>query len=510
MKATMIKRTLALLAVLVMALGLAACTGNNGGETTTTTTAAGATTTVVATTTTVGSTDVTTGGEDTTTTVDGTDATTGGNTDATTTKDNTVATTTVNKVTTTTTKPVSGGKTSLTKEQVMAKMPANLKGTSVTYFYWNPPEEQMEGEAIAKWKAATGCDLKYERAAYSSFQEELAVRITSDNSPDIVRLLGPVTWQVTALQPVSTSGFDFNDTAWDEQVMALYTYNNNCYALNLNNTAIADVAVLHYNIKALQDADMDNDDQNPYKIWKKNPNAWTWEKFWELCDDFVDANEGKSGYAGATFEYASAYIRAMGGTAYYYDPAAGRMVNDMKNPALAAGVKVTAEMMEKGLLLRSHNETAFDQGKVLFFWTGPYSSRRLDARQTALKKRNRLGVVPTPTDSKYQVMYEYTAFGIPKGAKNPGLVPYYLRYILDRSAYDWSKVYYNAQAQEVLDFAMAKTNRWYGYAAGKEDIYQYAIDAGSAQVKSVLDSYYDEVQTTVDNENERIAIWGTV
>ena len=492
MKATMIKRTLALLAVLVMVLGLAACTGNNGGETTTTTTG--------------GNTEVT-GGEDTTTTVGGTDATTTvGGTDATT-KPN-VITTVVNKVTTTTTKPVSGGKTSLTKEQVMAKMPANLKGTTVTYFYWNPQSEQMEGEAVKKWEAATGCKLKYEKGVYESFQEELAVRISSDNSPDIVRLLGPVTWQVTALQPVTTSGFDFNDTAWDQDVMALYTYNNNCYALNLNNTVIADVAVIYYNTKALQDADMDNDDQNPYKIWKKNPNNWTWEKFWELCDDFVDANEGKSGYYGATFEYESAYIRAMGGTAYYYDPAAGRLVNDMKNPVLANSLKVTAEMMEKGLLIGNTPDTAFNSGKILFYWTGPYSARTLDARQTMLKKLNRLGVVPTPTDSKYQVMYEYTAFGIPKGAKNPGLVPYYLRYILDRSAYDWSKVYCNAQAQEVLDFAMAKTNRWYGYAAGCEQYYNEAINAGSSQVKTVLDSYYDAVQTKVDNENERIAIWG--
>ena len=68
-----------------------------------------------------------------------------------------------------------------------------------------------------------------------------------------------------------------------------YTFNGKCYAVNLNDSAISDVSVIYYNKKALQDAEM----EDPYQIWKKNPKAWTWEKFWSMCEQFVNANKNR-------------------------------------------------------------------------------------------------------------------------------------------------------------------------------------------------------------------------
>lgn len=403
----------------------------------------------------------------------------------------------------TTTKPKP--KTSLTRDQVMAKMPAKLKGTTLTYMYWWDPREQMEGEAITKFEKATGITFKPVVASYNDFQTQLSAKIQAGDAPDLVRLLGNVTWQINALQPITNSGFDFNDEAWDAQLMQDYTFNGRCYAANLAKSAISDVAVIYYNIKALQDAEM----EDPYDIWTKNPKDWTWEKFWSMCAEFISVNKGKSGYAGATFEYSDAYVRSLGGSAYYYDSAKGLFMNNMKNAATETGWKTTLQAIEKGWLLRAHEETKFDQGKVLFFWSGPYSARTKDNRQKALKERNRLGVVPLPTDSKYQVMYEYTAFGIPMGAKNAAAAPYYLRYVLDQSSYNMDGVYYNAKARKVLDYACSLKNRFYGVSAGTTDVVSALYSAGSSQVKSVLSSYYDSVQTFIDAENERVKYLGT-
>lgn len=396
-------------------------------------------------------------------------------------------------------------KTSLTRDQVIAKMPSNLKGTTLTYMYWWDPRTQMEGEAIEKFEKATGIKFNPIVASYSDFQTQLSTKIQAGESPDLVRLLGNVSWQITTLQPITNSGFDFNDTAWDEQLMKDYTFNGRCYAANLNDSAISDVAVIYYNIKALQDAEM----QDPYDIWTKNPKDWTWEKFWSMCEEFVAANKGKSGYAGATFEYVDGYARALGGSTYYYDSSKGMFVNNMLNPATEAGWKTILQAVEKGLMLQKHDETKFDQGKVLFFWSGPFSARTKDNRQKALKERNRLGVVPLPVDSKYQVMYEYTAFGIPVGAKNAAAAPYYLRYVLDKSSYNMDGVYYNAKARKVLDYACSLKNRFYGVAAGTSDVYTELFKAGSSQVKSVLNSYNSSVQTFIDAENERIKYFAT-
>ena len=94
-----------------------------------------------------------------------------------------------------------------------------------------------------------------------------------------------------------------------------YTFNGKCYAVNLNDSAISDVSVIYYNKKALQDAEM----EDPYQIWKKNPKAWTWEKFWSMCEQFVNANKNKSGYSGATFEYGDSY-----------GPCNGRLYNQLQ------------------------------------------------------------------------------------------------------------------------------------------------------------------------------------
>lgn len=395
----------------------------------------------------------------------------------------------------------SGGNktTSLSRDEVMKKMPANLKGTTVTYMYWWDAKKQMEGEAIAKFEKATGVKVNTVVASYTDFQTQLSAKIAAGQAPDLVRLLGNVTWQITALQPITNSGFNFNDTAWDQQLLKDFTFNGSTYAANLKDSAISDVAVIYYNVKALEDADM----EDPYELWKKG--KWTWAKFWEMCDEFVTANKGKSGYSGATFEYPDAYVRTLGGTCYEYNSATGKVENYMSKPATEQGWKTTLEAIENNWLLQTHDETKFDQGKVLFFWSGPYSARRLDARQKALKDRDRLGVVPLPTDSKYQVMYEYTAFGIPQGAKNSAAVPYYLRYVLDKSSYDMNKVYYNAKAKEVVEFACSKTNRFYGN--GRTDGFISALYAsGSKQVATVINSYKDSTQDFVNGENDRIKL----
>lgn len=393
--------------------------------------------------------------------------------------------------------------TNLSRDQVIKAMPEKLKGTTITYMYWNDPRKQMDNTAIKAFEKATGCNVECIVASYQGFQEELASRITSGKAPDLVRLLGNVSWQITSLQPIANSGFDFNDKAWDSQVMKDFTFNGNCYAVNLKDSAISDVAVMYYNKIALENAEM----EDPYTIWKKNPKNWTWEKFWSMCDEFMKANKGKVGYAGATFEYTDIYPRAMGGTIYHYDSSKYQFVNNCKSSATVDAWKKNVEMMDKGLLLKSHDVNSFDQAKTLFFCSGPFSARRMDSRQSKLKEQKKLGVVPMPVDSKYQVMYEYTAFGIPKGAPNAAAVPYYLRYVLDKKSYNMNNVYYSEEAKEVVEYACQLTNRIYGYAAGTANVTGTMISSGSNNVKSILDQNYDAVDEFVANENARISTY---
>lgn len=393
-----------------------------------------------------------------------------------------------------------GSKTSLTKEQVIAKMPAKLKGTTIEYMYWWNPKEQTEAPAIASFEKLTGIKLKPYVASYSGFYNQLAARVASGNAPDLVRLMGNSSDQIRALQPITNSGFDFNDNAWDFDLIADYTFNKKPFAVNLKNSAIMDYAVIYYNKNALKAAEM----EDPYTIWKNDRFEWTWSKFWDMCNTFVKANASKGGaYYGATFEYPDAYVRAKGGSVLEYDSSNGKFINRIKSTDMEEGWKTTLNAISKGWLIGEHNSVLFDSGNILFFWSGPYSARKHDERQWALKISSSLGVVPLPTDSKNQTLYEYTAFGIPKGAKNAAAVPYYLRWVLDQSSYGADDIWFNAEAKAVMDYA-ASGKHFYG-SYWYTELFNSLYNGGKNQVGTVLSSYRESVSMIVAQENSRIS-----
>lgn len=386
----------------------------------------------------------------------------------------------------------------LPRDKVMSAMPSSLKNTTLTYMYWHDAKTQMEKEAIEGFENATGITVQTVVASYNDFQSELNTRIASGNAPDLVRQLGNQQWMVKNLQPITNSGFDFSEDAWDKWIMKQYTFNGKCYAVNLKDSAILDVAVLYYNKKALKAADMDGND--PYKIWKANPSNWTWDKFWSMCDDFVKANGGKSEYYGATFAYYEAYIRAIGGANFYYDADKGKYVNNSTSQATINGWKKTLEAYEKQWLKTDYDATSFERNRILFNWFGPFGARTKDATFKSLKDSGDLGVVALPTDSANNTLYELTAFGIPVGAKNAAAAPYYIRYVMDKNSYDWNKVYCSKEAQDVLDTVTAAGNFFYGH--GEIAALRSALLAGGAsQVNSILNSYSGTIDDTVEQEN---------
>lgn len=487
------KRMISLIAAVLMMISVTACAGKKepssssvSDDTSTTTDAASDETSDT------GSATETTGENNTTGTTSGSTAKPGNNVG-----------TTRNE-----TKTTASSKKSLTRDEVIKSMPQNLKGKTLTYFYWWDPRKQMEKEAIADFEKATGVKVNCEVGSYWEFQSELNAKISSGKSPDLIRMLGNELWMMQNIQPLSASKFDYSDPAWDDWIMKQYTFNGEVFATNLKNSAVLDVYMVYYNKKALKAAGME--DKDPYKIWKKNPNDWTWDKFWSLCDEFLKANNNRSGYYGALPVYYWAVMRAMGGSLCYYDPAQGKYVNGTLMPDTINGVTKTIEAYSKKWLASTDsklNQADFGRGKTLFLINGPFSARTRDEQEASLKKTGDLGVVPMPTDSKITLLYEMTAFAIPKGAKNPELVPYYIRYVMDQQSYDMSKVFYDAPSLEVYNYTVNKRNYWYGHHEN-EDLYKELKAAGVSQVKSILNKYSPVIANSAEEANQRIPFLG--
>ncbi len=495
-----IKKVLCLLLAVVMCMALVACGPADDTDTTTTTTEA--------TTTTLGDDITTTTVEgETTTTVEGETTTTAvGNT----TTVNKVTTTTKDKTPTTTTTKPGGDQKGLTRDEVIAKMPANLKNTKVVYFYWHNPHDRMEGPALKEFKDKTGIELVYEESSANAFYEELVSRVTSGNSPDMVRNRFTSVYQMAGLQPVESSGYDFKaDGSWDDYIMGLYTLNGKCYGINIKNSAILDVNVMYYNRRALKNVSGAKD---PYELWQKG--EWTWDKFFEMCEAFVASKRRAPGYYGATFEYGTmTYVATRAKEFVYYDQAKGKYVNNMADPELVKANTVILEQMDKGNIVSGDRLTDFDEGKILFFSSGPFSCRTKDPRAQVLKKKKNLGTVPMPTDSttKYTLLYEATAFGIPIGAKNAAAVPYLVRYITDQESYDMKEVYCDENALNSVNEMISRGNynvtHVAGAITGKADN-PVSVQLTLGNIKTELDSKSPAVDAAIEEANNRLLALG--
>lgn len=397
----------------------------------------------------------------------------------------------------------SQGGSSTASGKFLDSMPTKLRGTTLTYFYWWDPKTQMEKDAIKAFEKKTGITVKTEVGSYKTFTTELASKIAAGKSPDIVRLLSNAMYQVKTLQPITNSGYDFSDDIWWNKLMKDYTFNGKTYAVNVRpkNAAILDTTVIYYNKRALKAAGI----QDPYQLWKKNPNSWTMEKFWSMCEEFVKANNNKAGYYGVSFQYNNAYVRMFGCANYDYNSKTGKWENYMSSTELAKRWSELITYNRKGLSSVNHSPDSFKKAKILFDVAGPFAARQGDQTHQELKNRNELGVVPLPTDAPYQVLYEYTAFGIPQGAKNAAAVPYYLRYVLDKENYDLNKVYINEQAKDVVEYSLSFADNKYFFGENENfELRSKLVDGSPDQVAATLKSYEGIIQKSVDSSNDQI------
>ncbi len=363
-------------------------------------------------------------------------------------------TTTQNRATTTPSTTVNVPAKELTRDEVVAKIPATLKNTTVTYFCWTDPHYRMEKSALAEFEEKTGIKLVYEPVSANTFYDDLAARIAAGNSPDMVRNRYTDVYALANLQPIENSGFDFSDPVWDNDIVDMYTFNGKRYGMNTRNSPLVEMTMMYYNRKALGDAGL----EDPYTLWKNG--KWTWSKFWEMCEAFVQSKSGQSGCYGAAFEQKSAYVATRATDFIRFNTSTNQYVRNTNNPELCTAWALTKEKADNGLLVFGNFFNDFSNHKILFFASDTRTCRTLEPRARILKAQNYLGTVPMPTDNttKYTPLFEATAFGIPKGAKNAAAVPYLVRYITDQQSYDMSDVYYDEQARIAVAAALAREN----------------------------------------------------
>lgn len=392
--------------------------------------------------------------------------------------------------------------------EVLKSMPGNLKGTTVTVYNWNPRDEYTGAPtAIKNFEKETGITVKWITENYDTYLTKLAAMVASNNAPDLVRTLKPDPMSMKSLQPITATGFDFSDGAWDASLMKDYTYNGRCYATNLKNTHIAGVSFLLYNKSLINKYDL----SDPYKLWKNN--QWTMSAFIKLCKEYKRESKADFACGGQDWSKWSQMYGIPGPVGF----SNGKFVNNSTDAKFVSVTQQIADLYNTDHLLAYWKADEFNNGDCLFWAGGAVFARRQNAYFATLKSSGSLNVVPMPSvdgqGKYYQDMSEYEAYGIAKGAKNAAAAPYFLRYFLDPANYNLSSFFCSAQALEVYNWCMEQENKvWttnYGineqfYGSETDGYWDGIKDSTGAQIISFLKSNSSVIQQRVDKFNKAI------
>ncbi len=406
-----------------------------------------------------------------------------------------------------------GGLQDTSWESVKASIPADAKGKTIEVLSWNKITDVPTAQQVVdNFTKETGINVKWTVYGNTqSYNTKVTALVSSEQAPDIVRLYSLHLGLIKVLQPLQDIDYDFTDSAWDKRVMDFYTLGGKTYATNLRNTLIQQPRTMIYNKNLINKYDL----EDPYTLWKQG--AWTLDKFEEICSIFTEECDDSS-YAWTSYLmsdmadiYAAPMIKREG----------DKFVSNMTDPNLLKGWQKMTSLRENGITNNMRFDlTNFENGKVLFFTETPIGARTTHYYFQSLKSQGALAIVPYPTaegGTDAALWGEVEAYGIPEGAPNANLVPYFLRYYLDANNYDKNTFFPDKTMLDVYETLMASDMIFANFdrALITEDVgvsgdkmCHGIINMKPAQVKSKLDEYTPLVEAAVKSSNDAVSKLG--
>lgn len=387
--------------------------------------------------------------------------------------------------------------------EVLAGMPKKLRGSTVVMYNWNPANEYTGAPAVMdKFTQQTGIKVDWRTIPYAQYTTKLAALIaTEENIPDMVRSFNASPSWIQNYQDLSVTKYDFKDAAWDKEIMELYTFNGKTYLTSLQNTHIGSVALLFYNKDLIDKYDY----EDPYKLWKAG--KWNWDKYIKMCKAAMKDGIPVGAYGEGHFP---AYLSSWGISGTVSFDGKKFTSNWLKKDFLKVH-QTLGDLYNKDAIFGFGGEEHFSNASSLFYIGTAVHARKKNSYFGALKATNSLYFVPIPKHPELKKYYqghgEAEAYGVPKGAKNPTAVPYFLRFFLDGANYELSTYFGNEQNLEVYNWCMNQKNKVYSYgyqgAVGSINEKGIQLQTG-AQMKSFIDANKGSADKMVKDYNETL------
>ncbi len=395
----------------------------------------------------------------------------------------------------------------LSWKDLLAQMPSKLRGTTIKIYSWNPIKDVTGAEkVISDFEKQTGITVDWTVGNYDNYESEIAALINSGNSPDIIRYNNPAAAKMYLTQDIAkATGYDFKGDIWDKRVTESYSVNGKTYGVNLKNTFNQQPTVVAYSMNTINRYKL----EDPYTLWKNG--EWTYDKFIEMCKDFKEETGRPAWMTSGHMEmlwFNNVHMINYDGKKY---------TNNLSDPAVLKALQASCNNRADGITCEAAREhDKLEDGTYLFFTTNILAARRTDFHFANLKADDDLYCVPVPTgigDKEVVHWQEFEAYGVAKGAKNPGAVYYFLRYYLDAANYDEDMFFVNNQTLETYKYCMGIENYHYTIdgaltsVVGENlgDLDKFVRTGGTAaQVKNKLDEVSNLFDRAVSKGNETL------
>jgi len=402
---------------------------------------------------------------------------------------------------------------SLSWNQLVAQIPANLKGRTLTVYSWNPAKEVTGAEkVIADFTKQTGIKVKWTSGAWADYDQKIAAMINSGDSPDLIRYRGPNIHRMALCQDIkSATGYDCQGAIWDSRIAPYFTIKGKQYGVNLRNTLVTQPRFIQYRQTVIDECRL----EDPYVLWKNG--QWTWDKLVDMCKQYKELYPNRTPLS----MYDGADLVWMGNNQLInFD--GNKFTSNIADANVYKGLKGMCSLFKQGVINGSVRGAArLTEGTCLFLSFNSISCRVTNANLTDVKKEDDLYGVPLPDMGEWKtyegtVMSEMEAYGVPKGAKNGDLVYYFLRSYLNADNYDKNTYFVNSQALEAYESCMSADKLFYELGTDLLDI----VDGGpgvagltdwvrlggdAAQLQQELDSVSPIFDLAVKKANEVLA-----
>lgn len=342
-------------------------------------------------------------------------------------------------------KPITLTLSSEDSAQILAaagiKLPAieEAKGanSTVKWFSWYDPfqnydEGEMVNTGYYTFKEMYKSNVEFVESTYEDKTTKLAQLILSDDAPDLYpagasnTAMFPLNCLNDMFQPVDPY-FDFTDPLWEDIADAAdyFLLGGYHYAIV---TELKFKDVVPYNTRVMSDYGY----EDPYELYQND--EWTWSKFYEMCLDFNDPDNGRFAVDG--WYVVNGIVEQSTGHYIVERDEDGHYYANLDDPIIEAGENLIYDLCKNDCFYREgtdywalHN---YPQGHgvkdgTCLFWPAAidewgntcddYASTYGDTRD------NELMFVPYPRydegDGIYYLSTIPSGFAIVKGAPNP-------------------------------------------------------------------------------------------